>query len=220
MFGAKTKNKTQNNPFISPNPVEAITDMSKSVVQTTADATGVVINDMWDQLLGGGTYSEKAPKQESGELKEGQELDLASLRAQKRAEKKNFADIDPGIDYKREILHKEKKVASENAQIIQVQIEQILVELKKLIAQSSELEIQYRTIAVETVPVNAGEYHVTFFEWVLSVITAARMKVEDSANWLSLFTSKKHKRQYWSMFKKHGTTFGLSNERVVATQTG
>src|SRR3989344_5698474 len=68
--------------------------------------------------------------------------------------------------------------------------------------------------------VNPGKYHVSFFEWVLLLVRQARMKVEDSSAWLGAFKSKKAKKQYWSMFKKHGTTFGLSNERVVSTQTG
>jgi hypothetical protein len=55
---------------------------------------------------------------------------------------------------------------------------------------------------------------------MLTVIRGARMKVEDSGAWLSTMQGKKGKKNYWAMFKKHGTSFGMSNERQVATQTG
>ena len=59
-----------------------------------------------------------------------------------------------------------------------------------------------------------------FFEWMLAVIRAAREKVEDSNAWLGTVKGKGAQRNYWNMFKKHGTTFGLSGERAVATQVG
>ncbi|HLD02068.1 MAG TPA: DUF5660 family protein, partial [Patescibacteria group bacterium] len=59
-----------------------------------------------------------------------------------------------------------------------------------------------------------------FFEWMLSVIRIARMKVEDSGAWMAALSSKKKGKGYWQMFKKHGTTFGMSHERNVSTQTG
>jgi hypothetical protein len=82
------------------------------------------------------------------------------------------------------------------------------------------LQIEFKEVAIEQRIVNPGKYHTSFFEWVLSAIRIARMKVEDSGAWLSASKGKKAKKDYWQMFKKHGTTFGLSNERVVATQTG
>jgi len=55
---------------------------------------------------------------------------------------------------------------------------------------------------------------------MLSMIQIARRKVEDSGAWLAVMHSKKKSREYGAMAKKHGTTFSLSNERVVATQVG
>ena len=45
-------------------------------------------------------------------------------------------------------------------------------------------------------------------------------KVEDSGAWLGKVQGKGAKKGYWGMFKQHGTTFGLSGERSVATQVG
>ena len=80
--------------------------------------------------------------------------------------------------------------------------------------------MEFKEVTMETVPAKPGVYHVNFFEWLFSLIKGIREKIEDSCVWLRAFQSKKSKRGYWAMFKKHGTSFGLSSERVVATQTG
>lgn len=193
------KQKKQAGKYVDLNPVEAIRDLGSSAV---------------DQMFGVGDYSEKSKnKNASGDLLEGQEIDLSR-------ESTPSSYVEPAYDYRREIIHGETKIQQENSRIIQVQIQEIIIELKKLTSASNELKIEFKDATTAQLPVNAGKYHVSFFEWLLASIRTARMRVEESANWLSMFTSKKKKRQYWNMFKKHGTTFGLSNERVVSTQTG
>jgi hypothetical protein len=100
-------------------------------------------------------------------------------------------------------------------------IHEIMIELNKLISSSTILQRQFFQHTLDQVPVAAGEYHINFFEWVLAVIRIARKKVEDSEMWLNTIKTKKSKKMgYWRMFEKYGSTFGLSNERVLATQTG
>ena len=83
------------------------------------------------------------------------------------------------------------------------------------------MQVQFAEVTIDQPPAEVGTYHVNFYEWLLSVIKIAREKVEDSSVWLQAINTKKNKKMgYWGMFKKHGTTFGLSHERNVATQTG
>jgi hypothetical protein len=101
------------------------------------------------------------------------------------------------------------------------QIQEIMAELKKLIVSTKELKMQFAGMSVEAAPVEIGTYHVTFFEWMLLVIKQAKQKVDDAGAWLSTMKGKGNKKRgYWDMFKKHGTSFGLSNERAIATQAG
>lgn len=210
------KQKKQTKQFINKNAVEALQELGTGIATTVKnDVAKGMMTDLWDQFLGVDKYKKSA--KESGDLQEGQELNLNA----KKNKKEETAEIAlPGLDYQREILYGEKRVIKENRQVIEVKIQEIIIEIKKLTAQSKELQAQFKEITVEMLPVNPGQYHLNFFEWMISVIRQARMKVEDSSAWLSLFASKKGKKEYWAMFKKHGTTFGLSNERVVATQTG
>ncbi len=86
---------------------------------------------------------------------------------------------------------------------------------------SQELEITYKDMAIEQRIVKPGKYHLNFFQFVLSMVRSARMKIEESSAWLSVAKGKNGKKQnYWQMFKKHGTTFGMSSERAIATQAG
>jgi len=56
---------------------------------------------------------------------------------------------------------------------------------------------------------------------MIGIVKNLRQKVEEGRTWLAAFSQRKIKKMgYWKMYKKHGTTFGLSHERTVATQTG
>jgi len=184
--------------------IEAIKDIPNEVKKTVTEAGKGVVTDLWEQILG--SNEKPQPTQKSGDLKQGEELVL------QRAE--------PAIDYARELIQAEKFVAKKQQSEVKVQIQELLVELKKITKTSKELEVEFKDIAVEVMPVNPGKFHLNFFEWVLAQVRRARMRIEDSAHWVKTIRSKKSQRQYWSLFKKHGTSFGLSGERIVATQTG
>lgn len=203
MFNKKSKKQVKQ--YVDPNPIEALRDIGTSTL---------------DQLFGKGTYSEK-PKTGSvkGDLSVGQEIDLSQQKTPQK-ESQAATNLEPAYDYRREILYGEKGSQRENSKVIEMQIQEIIIELKKLASSSKELQVQFKEITVEKMPENPGKYHLNFFEWLLATMRTARERVEEAASWLSMFSSKKKKKQYWSMFKKHGTTFGLSNERVVSTQTG
>jgi len=75
--------------------------------------------------------------------------------------------------------------------------------------------------AVLEMPINPGVYHLNFFEQLRSFIQSLRETLDDGKVWLQAFNNNsKKKKGYWGMYKKHGTTFGLSNERTIATQAG
>jgi hypothetical protein len=199
---------------------EALRELRDSFGQTAVQEGKNMLTDTLRQI----TQLEKDVKKLSGELQAGESIDLSQeaqndVSAPSYPETKDY--IQPGIDYYRDFYAvRERPVATEDTKQIQMRIDQIIGELRKLTASSTELAVQFEEVAMEETPVDAGTYHLNFFEWVFSVVQKARERVEESQTWLALFKSKKGQKNYWSMFKKHGTTFGLSNERVVATQTG
>ncbi len=102
---------------------------------------------------------------------------------------------------------------------IKEQIEAVRAELKSLAASIKNLNQEIQSAVVE-VPVDPGIYHLNFFDRLRTILKLMREQIDDSRSWLSLSTNRKKKMGYWGMFKKHGTTFGLSHERNLATQAG
>lgn len=192
----KAKGRIKQQP-IDENPIEQLFGIGRGVA---------------DEILGIKRHTE-------GELQEGQELNLKELQ-EKQEKKKEVSNAEPGIDYSREIVHVAERAVNRENQEIEAQLRELMQEIKKLADSSKELQMQFREVAVEQHAVKPGKYHKNFFSWLLSVIRAARMKVEDSGAWLSAMHSKKKSREYGAMAKKHGTTFTLNNERTVATQVG
>lgn len=208
--------KTKKKQYVDTNPIEAFKDIGSSFSDQASDFGKGAVSDFWEQMLG--AKKEKS-SEFAGDLSAGEELDLAAL-SQKQQKEAKTQEIEGGINYRQEILHGEKKIAAENFQTMQDQLAQIIAELKRLANSSKVLEVEFKEVTIDQRITKPGKYHVTFFQWVLTVIRSARMRVENSGAWLAQFKSKKKQRGYWEMFKKHGTTFGLSNERVVSTQTG
>lgn len=208
------------------NPLETVQNSPKGVAGSVVnDVLRGGVNDFWRQVLGAGNSTANSEvwgnhAATRGDLKEGEDLIISSL--QKREQNKNI-EIEAGevaVEYKRQILHGESRATRKISQEIETKTQEILAEIKRLIQTTREIQVEFREVAAEQRVVKPGKYHKSFFEWMLSVIRQARIKVEDSGAWLAVTKSKQQKRQYWAMFKKHGTTFGLSNERIVATQTG
>lgn len=218
MAGKKQKNQVKQ--LVDQNPIETFRGIGKGVAHSlSSDFAKSGINDLWKQLLGANESGPGTKENRGGDLSEGEELDLNSLSGKNKSELA-LQNAEPGIDYRREILHGDRMILQETTRGVEVKIQEIIIELRHLTSASKELATQFKQVSVEQLPVNVGKYHLNFFEWFLTEARKARMAVEDSASWLSVFQSKKGKKQYWNMFKKHGTSFGMSNERNVSTQTG
>ena len=162
------------------------------------------------QMLG--IRENDAGEKASGELNEGEEIIFP------KKEKK--VDIEPGINYFKEIIHAETTINRKDESHLEAKIQEIVIELKKLSESSKELQLEFKDITVARLPVKPGKYHLNFFEWMLVTIQNARMRIEDSAAWIGVIAGKKGKKDYWTLVKSQGTNFMLSGERVAATQTG
>lgn len=207
---ANTSNNAKKKQYV--NPIEAVTHIGDDVVDSIkTDLLQQSADAFWDQILGTGS------SKKSGELREGQEISFAK----KEKPKAEHKDVLPGLDYQREILDGEKRISKEAEYTMQRQIEEILIELRKIVSSSQELEITYRDIVIEQRVVKPGTYHKTFFQFILTMLRSARQKIEDSSAWMAVAKGKHGKKKdYWQMFRQHGTTFGMSHERNVATQSG
>ena len=150
------RSNTNNYIETGQNPVKAV---AKSVVN---DVLKGGMNDFWKQVLtaGNSTNSENNVHQETkgGDLQEGQELVLKNL--QKKEEKQPEAETgEIAIEYRKRILHGESISARKNTQEIDQKVSQILMELRRLIQTTKELQVEFKEVATAQRVVNPGKYH-------------------------------------------------------------
>ncbi len=195
------------------NSIEAAKSIGKGVVDSFKnDLVKESVHDLWKQLL---SVKEEPDLKTKGDLIEGEEISF------KKTEKKKNIVIEAGINYKSEMLYGEKRIRNEQNQMLSVRVEEIIHELKKLAKTSKTLEIEFRGITQVSMPKTPGKYHQNFLEWMLTVVKTARIRVENAEQWLKAVSGKgKRKKDFWGLYKKHGTSFGLSGERAVSQQTG
>lgn len=215
------KGKLAKKPVSHERDAEGLKDSLKSIPTGVADSFTQMgkdsMSDLWAQFFG-------AEKKSSshGEIHQGEEFNLGNAKhADSSFEEealKHYAE--PALNYRDEILRGSEKITKSEEREMQYQIQEILVEIKQLAAASEELQVQFREVVSDQRITKPGKYHVGFFKFIITLLRQARKKVENSNSFLAALHSKKKQRGYWAMFKKHGTSFGMSNERNVSTQTG
>lgn len=198
-------------PYNNGNAVESIKDLTRNVVKsTTHDFLGGVAREMFEEFG-------LAPRRRiSGTLAPSEPLDLSKIREEEKTPTKG--------EQKETFISREKFLSSQKEKGVEQEVQVLLIEIKREIKRFAEntqkLETETAKIIVEEVPPHPGIYHRNFFEWLLNVLRLLREKVEDANLWLMMAKNKKIKKGYWAKWKTHGTSFGLSSERGVATQTG
>ncbi len=181
------------------NVLEALGSVPTSVSSNTVAEFGKIGNDIVSSLLG------SMPK--SGELQPNQTIEFGENNPEPAAPQ----------PMRVETQHRP------NADVIEMetrqQLEMIRAELKSLMASLKNLNKEVQNAVTQEV-VNPGVYHLNFYDQLRTFIRVLRQQIEDSGAWLASFNTRKKKMGYWGMYKKHGTTFGLSNERSLATSAG
>jgi hypothetical protein len=233
MSGTKSKSKLS---VVDPLETgrELVRSVGKPSTKWLADEASTSGKTFLEQLLGLNLGSKKEPiKADQQPKEETSKVDTtvveifnhlihkqsAGEKSHERAEK-HHSRAEAALDYHKDIVKGRERASKGEMHEMQRTIEEIKIELSKLVASSQILKLEFAEVSVEQSNQSVGQYHLTFFEWMIAVIRSARQKVEDSGAWLNTVKGKGDKKGYWGMFKKHGTTFGLSGERAVATQVG
>lgn len=217
----------QNKLQPSGNPVEAFRDISHGVVDSISQDLGKeAVNNLWDQLLG--SENSKNSKETVNSLdifevvffKDTQKKSEEKKAEPKEQSEKSVKSQEAPMNYFAEIAKSEVSGDKKEQQEVQMQVQQIVNELKQLASSIEIISNEVKAITVEQRVTKPGKYHLNFFEWMLAVVKSARLKVEDAGSWMGAMKGKGQKMGYWDQFEEKGTSFGLSNERSVATQVG
>jgi len=181
------------------NVLESLRGIGSSIGKTiTKDVIVQTGSDMLQSILSGN------PK--SGELQQNQTIEFSTAT-------EKIPAVQPRNVESHRTLHR-----SEDTEVKQ-KIEGLRTELKAL-SQSIKNLRQEISKTVLDAPVDPGIYHLNYFEHLRSYLQAMKEQVDDSRTWLVASNNRKAKKGYWGQFKKHGTSFGMSNERSIATSAG
>ena len=102
---------------------------------------------------------------------------------------------------------------------LKLQLKAIMEEVLALAATTSNLDEETKIAALQA-PVNPGVYHVIFFEKLLEFIKSFRRKIEDASVWLSAVNKRAQKKNYWTMYKKKGSSFLLAPDHYLQRSAG
>jgi hypothetical protein len=205
-------NKKTKGSAVKRNVIESLKDIGGDFAGQGTDLLKGTSEDFFKELMGLGQPHIKR----SGEMVRGQSLQMSEAISGKEEENKK---LRAQISLERNLSADEKRLSQEKMQSLRVQLQAITIEITKLAASTGNLATQTEIAMIE-VPVNPGVYHVIFFEKILEFLQAFRKKIDLAATWLQSSNKRAEKKNYWSMYKKKGSSFLLSPDHYLSRSAG
>lgn len=203
------KNKAS---LVKKNVIESLKDLGSDFGAQGTDFLKSTGEEFFSELIG-----IKTPTQNrSGELKAGESVEMNEIISGKEAENQK---LRAQISLERNLSAEESRLSMEKMNELRIQLKAITEEIMKLAASTSKLATQTEVAMVE-VPVNPGVYHVIFFEKVLEFLKSFRKKIDQASIWLESTNKRAQKKNYWSMYKKKGSSFLLAPDHFLQRSAG
>lgn len=194
------------------NVIESLKDIGGDFTEQGSDLLKSTSEDFFKELLG----MEKPQIKRSGEMKAGESVEMSAVISGQAEENKK---LRAQISLERNLSSDERRLSQEKMQELRIQLQAITVEIGKLAASTGNLATQTEIAMIE-VPVNPGIYHVIFFEKVLEFLMSFRKKIDQASVWLGSTNKRADKKNYWSMYKKKGSSFLLSPDHYLSRSAG
>lgn len=212
MSKQNTKNKKQQ---AYTNPIEAMKDVGKNIGKDTYetikdDLLKSAPKNIMEQVFG------TKPQNLSAEIKPGETLHMADVSPEKLDAEKR---LKMQVIYERRLRQEEQMHVERKTGELRMQLNAVMREVVVLTSQTEKLANEAK-IASMQVPVEPGVYHIAYFEKLLEFLRSFRKKIENAQVWLHTANKRASKKNYWSMYKKHGAKFLLSGEHYVSRSAG
>lgn len=196
------------------NPAEIFVEGGKGALKPIAqDLIGGIAKSALESL-GLVPRKQRAPSGEIDLSGGVQSLELQLKKAETQVKRLEHQFHQKVVLESKEIYNRQNQA---EAQKIAELVTLLRQEAKGIQNQAASLNGELGLVSTEQITAKPGTYHVNFFRWVLQMLKDIKADIIKSRTWLSAFNSKKNKKGYWGMFKKHGTSFSMSAERNVAT---
>jgi hypothetical protein len=208
----KSQKGKGNRPISANNVVESLKDLGTTTVKTAAkDLLAETSRDFLRELLGG-----RIEKKFSGEIAPGESLELTEVFQGKATENQKLRNQ---ISLERTLSQEEKSRVEKEVADLRIQLHALMGEIYSLSMATQGLGEQVEVAAMQ-VPVNPGVYHLIFFEKLLEFVRSFRKKIEEASIWLTFSNKRAEKKNFWSIYKKHGSKFLLSPDHYLQRSAG
>lgn len=210
---SKTLKAKQKSQIKSKNVLEAINEIGSQVVDTAKNEVKATSDEFFRQLLG----QQRAQQQKrSGEVPMGQPLEMNKIMSGQEEKNKKLQEQ---IFFERRLFNEERQTSGEKLNQLRVRLQAIQTEANKMVATTSNLSEELKTAVIQGVS-SVSEYQINFFEDIISLIVSFRKKIDSAVVWLQNSNKRAQKKNYWSQYKKKGSSFLLSGESYVQRSAG
>jgi len=192
--------------------LESLKDLGGGTADDLSNLFKDTSKDFLSELIG----LPKTKKKVSGELSQGESLEMSEAMSGQSEENKR---LKAQITLERNMSADEKRLSEEKIGQLRVQLQALMSEIAKL-ATTTHGIAQEAEIAMIQAPANPGIYHIVFFEKLIEFMQSFRKKIEQSSIWLQSSNKRAQKKNYWSMYKKKGSSFLLSPDHYLQRSAG
>jgi hypothetical protein len=207
-----TDSKKNKNQQVRKNVIEALKDLSGDFNSQAGDLLKSTSEDFFKELIG----LRKSSVNRSGEMQPGESIEMSQVLSGKEEENRK---LRAQISLERNLASEESRLAHEKMQELRIQLQAIATEISKVAVSTGKFATQTEIAMIE-VPVNPGVYHIIFFEKVLEFLQSFRKKIDQAVVWLNASNKRAQKKNYWSMYKKKGSSFLLSPDHYLQRSAG
>ena len=194
------------------NVLESLKDVGGATAKSIkTDILAETSQDFIRELLGA-----RIEKKYSGELVPGEALEIGEVFSGKKEENEKLRGQ---IALERRLAEEEKRRIEEKGNDLRLQLHALMQEVYELAKTTQGLGEQVE-VATMQAPANPGVYHLIFFEKLLEFVKSFRKKIENASLWLHASNKRAEKKNYWTMYKKKGSSFLLAPDHYLQRSAG
>jgi hypothetical protein len=194
------------------NVLESLKDLGSGVTNQAGDLLKSTSEDFFKELLGLSRTNVKR----SGDMAPGQSLSMSDVMSGKEEENKKLRNQ---LQVERQLTADQSRVSKEKSYDLKVELQALIQEVQK-VAVSTQNLAEATQVSMMTAPIEPGIYHITFFQNVLEFLQSFRKKIDLAVTWMQSSNKRAEKKNYWSQYKKKGTTFLLSPDSYSQRSAG
>ena len=206
----KSKHKSQ---VKTKNVLESINEIGSQVVDTAKNEVKATSDEFFRQLLG---QQKIQQEKRSGEVPMGQTLQMNEVMSGQAEKNKKLQEQ---MFFERRLFSEERQSTNEKLNALRVRLQAIQTEASKMVATTASLTEELK-IAVIKGTTTVSEYQINFFEDIISLIVAFRKKIDNAVVWMQGASKRAEKKNFWSQYKKKGSSFLLSGETYSQRNAG